>query len=192
MPASRRTIFRTLVGGVLLCITACATQQPSPARLEQLPAYYTVNGRIAVQAQGRGYSAQFAWTHQGGRDDIDISNPLGQVVAQLKLTPQGATFFDSDAVPQAADDIETLTAARLGWRLPVAGMRHWLLGLAEPTRHAAWQPSEIGPVLEQDGWRIQFEQHDGRAPSRMTLRRPDLEVRIALYDWQFSPTAGTP
>jgi len=184
--------MRALILALSLLLVACATPGPAPGAVQRLPDTYAVNGRVAVKAGQRGYSANFQWQHSPALDAVDVSNPLGQVLARLELDAGGARFFDADGKQDVADDAESLAEAKLGWRLPVLGMRYWLLGLADPQRPAAWSAVESGRILQQDGWSIAYPVVDGHAPQRLTLSRPDLEVRIALYGWQIGgvPAGG--
>ncbi|WP_374538781.1 lipoprotein insertase outer membrane protein LolB [Chitinimonas taiwanensis] len=174
--------------GLLLSLglASCATYQPAPAALSSLPEQYSVSGRVAVNAAGKGYNARFSWSHDQRDDRVDISNPLGQIVARLEMRPDGAVFHDKDGKAHAAEDVETLSERELGWRLPADGLRYWLLGLADPARPARWEAEADARVLWQDGWRIQYPPASAGAPDKLFLRRADLEVRIALYDWQLS------
>ncbi|HEY9101343.1 lipoprotein insertase outer membrane protein LolB [Chitinimonas sp.] len=189
-------IAPALVAGLLLA--ACATQRPAPGALSHLPEQYSVAGRVAVNAAGKGYNARFSWTHQAALDTVDVSNPLGQVVARLELAPDGARFFDSDGKRKEAGDVEALSEKELGWRLPAEGLRYWLLGLADPRRPSQWRQETGAQVLEQDDWQIRYPIKAGQAetgrtaPNALTLIRPDLEVRIALYDWELATPAATP
>lgn len=200
-PATFHPRLRRLRDGLapagLLCgvwlLSACASQGPVPGTVSILPDTYSVTGRVAVNADGRGYSASFTWQHHHESDRVDVSNPLGQILARLELAPGVARLVDADGVLQESDDIEGLAESRLGWRLPVRGMRYWLLGLADPTRFSAASQDEAQRrVLQQDGWQITYTADDGKAPTRMVLQRPDLEVRVALYEWQLSAEARNP
>ncbi|MGQ5524563.1 lipoprotein insertase outer membrane protein LolB [Chitinimonas sp. PSY-7] len=170
----------------LLLVAGCASYKPAPAAPSALPNQYSVSGKVAVNAAGKGYNARFSWSHHNQQDRVDISNPLGQVVARLEMMPDGARFFDTDGRLHLADDIESLSERELGWRLPAAGLRYWLLGLADPERAASWQEEDGARVLLQDGWRIQYPAASVGAPDKLSLKRNDLEVRIALYDWQLA------
>jgi outer membrane lipoprotein LolB len=170
-------------------LAACATV-PVTAPLAQLslPDQYGVSGRVAVRASGKGYpAARFDWQHQSGFDRVDISNPLGQIVARLELSATAARYIDSRGEAHEADDIETLTERELGWRLPADGLRFWLLGLAEPDHPAQWANDSEGRTLNQDGWQIRYAAEPSRTPTALTLVRPDLEIRIVLSDWQLTP-----
>lgn len=166
-------------------LAACATQHPAPNAIKSIPDAYSVSGRVAVRASGKGYpAAHFDWSHSGRTDRVDISNPLGQIVARLELSPDHARYLDSDGKAHEADDIEALTERELGWRLPAEGLRFWLLGLPAPGTPAKWQSGANGPALEQDGWHIEYTGDAGNAPTGIELNRPDLDIRIVLSDWQ--------
>lgn len=174
----------------VLALSACATQHLAPNAPSQLPDTYLVSGRVAVNAKGKGYNAGFAWAHQQNRDAIDINNPLGQTMARLELDGINARFFDGGGQLRAEDDIEALSERELGWRLPALGLRYWVLGLADPARQANWRETTESRTLEQDGWTIEYPREaGGNVPSRLTLSRPDLEVRIALFDWQLGSSS---
>jgi outer membrane lipoprotein LolB len=142
-----------------------------------------------VRAEGKGYpAARFDWTHDDSQDRVDVSNPLGQVVARIELAPGVARLFDRDGQSRLADNIETLTERELGWRLPAAGLRFWLLGLPAPDRPASWQQDAEGRTLSQDGWTIRYPADAGAVPTSLTLSRPNLDIRIMLSDWQLTTT----
>jgi outer membrane lipoprotein LolB len=169
-------------------LAGCAATRPAPVAIDQLPTHYTVSGRVAVKADGKGYpAAHFEWLHDGEQDRVDVSNPLGQIVARIELAPGKAHFFDRDGVMHDAADIETLTERELGWRLPAAGLRFWLLGLATPDSPAQWHTATDGRTLLQDGWHIRYPGDAQRAPPSLQLSRPNLDIRIVLSDWQLSP-----
>lgn len=174
----------------LLLLVGCATPQPAPSAVRQLPDHYLVSGRVAVNAKGKGYNARFAWRHDLNQDAIDVSNPLGQTMARLALSGANARFYDSKGELRAEDDVESLSERELGWRLPALGLRYWVLGLADPARPASWLDTPAERQLNQDGWVIRYAAgNPNDAPSQLTLSRPDLEVRIALYDWQLGEVA---
>ncbi|MBV8464431.1 MAG: outer membrane lipoprotein LolB [Burkholderiales bacterium] len=186
-------MMRRLLVAASLLLAACATTHLAPAAFLSLPDLYTVSGRVAVNAAGKGYNVRFGWTHEGANDRVDISNPLGQTVARIELLPDGARYYDADGKLHDSADVETLSERQLGWRLPAVGLRYWLLGMSDPSRPATWSDTADTRQLDQDGWRIQFPQPASGAPSKLVLTRPDLKVSIALYDWQLpNATHATP
>ena len=177
--------LRIVAAAAAICaIAGCASYKPAPAAPTALPNKYSVNGKVAVNAAGKGYNARFSWAHHNLQDSVDISNPLGQVIARLEMGPEGARFLDSDGQIHLAEDVESLSKNKLGWRLPAAGLRYWLLGLPDPSHAASWQEESGERVLYQDGWRIQYPPATVGAPNKLSLKSNELEVRIVLYDWQ--------
>lgn len=182
-----RLLSRLVPGVTALLLASCASYAPPPSAFSSLPQQYSVSGKVAVNAAGKGYSARFSWRHQQAEDAIDISNPLGQIVARLEIRPDGAVFTDADGHQYLAADVEALSERELGWRLPASGLRYWLLGLADPASSARWENSSEARVLWQQGWRIQYPADARGTPSKLSLKHADLEVRIALHDWQIPP-----
>jgi outer membrane lipoprotein LolB len=105
------------------------------------------------------------------------------------MQADSARYYDADGKVHDAGDVETLSERQFGWRLPAAGLRYWLLGLADPARAASWTSEPDARQLAQDGWLIRFPLPFDGAPSRLELSRPDLKVTIALYEWQLPQTA---
>jgi outer membrane lipoprotein LolB len=183
---------RALLAMAVLALTGCATPLPSANPPQALPERYAVSGRVGVNAGGKGYSAAFAWQHTAQEDRVTLSNPLGQTLAVLVLGSAGASLDDGQSPPRVAADAESLMEQVLGWRLPVRGLRYWLLGLADPSAPARWVDAGEERLLEQDGWRIHLVQPPGQLPERLRLERPAFDVRLVLRDWQLEPALSAP
>jgi outer membrane lipoprotein LolB len=181
---------RALLCMAVLALAGCATPVPRLSSPPALPERYAVSGRVGVNADGKGYSAAFAWQHTAQQDRVTLSNPLGQTLAVLALGPEGASLDDGKSPPRVAADAESLTEQILGWRLPVRGLRYWLLGLADPSTPARWREEDGERLLEQDGWRIRLTQTPGQLPERLRLERPALDVKLVLRDWQLEPATS--
>jgi outer membrane lipoprotein LolB len=87
---------------------------------------------------------------------------------------------------QAAwDELE----ARLGAPVPAGRLRFWMLGIAAPGAHE-WQAGtdQDARILEQDGWRIDYQQYSdepgARMPVRMRASSGATRVRIVVDQWQ--------
>ena len=38
--------------------------------------------------------------------------------------------------------------------------------------------------LDERGWKIDYQEYEGKLPSRMRLTYPDIELRLAISKWQ--------
>lgn len=193
----------------LLCIlalllTACATTPQLPlidpeqawqARRETLSSLdsWSLVGRIAIQTEEQGWHASLRWRQQGESYDININAPLGQGAARLQGDESGVILRTSEGKEYAAD-AQTLLDKRLGWRLPVVGLRYWILGLPEseePFNNGNREFDELGRLtwLSQSGWDIAFRDYTevGELALPQTLflsnQEAQLEVRLAVERW---------
>lgn len=174
-----------------LLLAGCATAPPQPvarpAGAEQQP--FTLNGRIAIKHDGERSSANVRWMHRGGDDDILLLAPFGQTVAHIHSDAQGV-ILDTPDKHYSAQDTEQLTVRALGWHLPLAGLRHWVLALPAPESPADIERDADGQVsaMHQDGWDIHYSRYASSAtdslPLRMSLRREGMELLLVVDEWE--------
>lgn len=166
-------------------LSACASL---PERDAPLAADgFEVAGRVAVRYGEEAASGRVAWRHSGGGDDLLISNPIGQGLAEITGRRGNYTLRTADGKEFNAPDAESLTEQALGWPLPLSGLPEWIRG-----REAAGAPAQrtmngarLGE-LRQLGWHIEYLAWDEEKglPQRMRLRRDDLDIRLAIESWQ--------
>ena len=120
---------------------------------------------------------RFDWQQSAQRTDVTIFNPLGQTVAQIAVTPQGATLKEGNKPLRTAESIDALSAQALGWTLPVSGLREWLQGYATAADGLQFRASPANAtVTTADGWRLHYVSwHDGAVASAPRPKRIDVE-----------------
>lgn len=170
-----------MLGAALLA--ACAEL---PQRgVADTAAAFELTGRFVVRFQDRSFSSALRWKRDAGGDEIWLTAPLGQTIAYLRADSGGATLTAADQKQYHASSIESLTGSALGWRLPVASMRDWVLG--QPA------PGVISATIERDGVsRItRFKQDDlqiafsyaepgATRPSRIEVTGTEAEMRFVI------------
>jgi outer membrane lipoprotein LolB len=166
---------------------ACAAIAPPHAVRE---GEFAVVGRVAVRYGDEAASGRVTWRHTDADDDLVISSPLGQGIAEITRRDGVYTLVTSDRQSFSATDPERLTEQALGYALPLAGLPDWLRGRAQPgvpaqTRHDGHQLAE----LRQQGWTIEYLAYDddGRLPKRVRITRGALDIRLAIEEWQVAP-----
>lgn len=175
---------------LLLLIAACA----APRAPQRLPASnagieaFALSGRVAVRAEQRGYSASLRWRHQAVRDSLRLLSPLGSVIAEVEADPEGATLTTADRKVYRSADVQALTREVLGWDLPLAGLRHWVLGRPDPASPVQAEERGDGDrltALTQNGWRIAYLEYagDSALPARMILAHQRLTLRLIVDRW---------
>lgn len=154
--------------------------------------HFSMHGRIAVNANGKGFSGGIAWQHQANADQIDLFTPLGGKAANIKKTAQEVVLTTADNQVIKADNAETLTEKTLGWRLPLTGLSDWALG--KPTKSAiessTWDAKGRLITLVQDGWHISYDHYSEQAttslPGKVTLKNDKLNLKLLIERWQLN------
>lgn len=118
------------------------------------------------------YHANIFWRHDRDGDEILVTTPLGQGVAELTRDANGARLAMADRRRWQASDWQDLAEEVFGSRLPLDDLPAWLIG---------HRPAAAA------GWRVEYlDYQDGAAdalPTLIELRRDDIEVRLKIHDW---------
>jgi outer membrane lipoprotein LolB len=165
---------------------ACASI-PAPVPRE---GEFAVVGRVAVRYGEEAASGRVAWRHSDADDDLVISTPLGQGIAEITRREGVYTLVAADRQRFSASDPERLTEQALGYALPLDGLPDWLRGRAQPGVPAESRyDGERLAELRQQGWTIEYlaYEDDGRLPKRLRLTRGALDIRLAIEEWQVAP-----
>lgn len=187
-----------------LLLSACATAPPRlpqgvlqqvwqdrQAQLARLD-HWSIEGRVAVSTETEGWQASLHWRElAGGRFVIRIIAPLGQGTVALDGGPGRVVMRTTeDPHPVTADSAETLLYERLGWHVPVAGLRYWVRGLPDPdSRPPKLELDAKGRLakLSQDGWQIEFSRYQQvgayQLPGKVFLQNDQLKVRMVIHTW---------
>ncbi|CAG0124554.1 Outer-membrane lipoprotein LolB [Rhodocyclaceae bacterium] len=185
--------MRGLLCLIVLVLAGCASAPLIPqttARPEQAETKpFALTGRIAVKHNSERSSAGVRWAHQITEDEILLLAPLGQTVARIRRDAQGVSLDTSDR-HYTAQDTEELTHRVLGWQLPLAGLRNWVLALPAAQSEASIERDANGQVsvMRQDGWEIHYTRYATQAsdslPLRMILQREGMEIQLLIDEWE--------
>lgn len=175
-------------GFMCLLMTACATPQRIADAGHAGQAFERA-GRFALgvdYSDGRQNALQggFAWRDDGHVLILDLANPLGSILARVRVVPGQATLTRPDGSQDLADSPDGLVEIALGSPIPVSGLRHWLQGRAGPMPVQALKKNEAGQLasFEQSGWRVVLSRYDAIGPRLIQLNRDDVNrsVRVRL------------
>ncbi len=201
---------RALAVALPLLLAACASLNPpaadhrrtqSTAEVRNFADTIDLGGRLSVRYQSErkeeALHGSFSWAQTPAQTTVTLLSPLGQTIAIIDVTPQGATLMQGGQPARSAADVDTLTAETLGWPLPVAGLRDWLQGFAVDAAGLPFVATPRSPdVVTRDGWRIRYAGWQGEAdasppnrPRRIDLARAteqagDVSIRIVIDSWQ--------
>lgn len=140
-----------------------------------------LSGRLALQigADGttpaRQWSAGFELRGTAQSGELDLTSPLGTVVAQARWQPDGAELVQGGE-RQQFDSLSALAQALLGEAVPLQALFDWLKGRPWPQ-----QPHEPTPNgFSQAGWTVDLS---ALAAGGLTARRakePAITLRTRL------------
>jgi outer membrane lipoprotein LolB len=168
-----------LVAAVLL--GGCATSPPPATRA----ASDTLAGRMTVRVDATAGSAARSVTAvfdlQGGpqQGKLDLSTPLGTVLAQARWAPGRVALVTSQGERTFAN-LDDLTREVLGESLPVAALFDWLRGRPWPGAPSTptVPPGERG--FRQLGWVVSVARFDEGWISAQREQAPAVVVRAKL------------
>jgi outer membrane lipoprotein LolB len=180
---------RTLPPGAEVGPGADAPWPQQRAALENLDRY-GLNGRVAVAAQGQGFSASLRYQQQPRRSNLSLDGPLG--IGGLRVEVEGESIaietsrgekLDGQA---ARDELER----RLGFQLPLTELRWWLLGIPAPGEVSINQDAGSGEIHDftQNGWRVSINSRAAglgfALPQRLTAEREGARLKLLVERWQ--------
>ncbi len=207
LTAVARAVLRAAALLAILLLGACArlAPQPPPAAPPSSPAAlhaahlaavsslspWRLAGRIGVQREDKGFSADLDWHEAGDDYSLRVAAPLNGGTYALSGNGRAVSLVSSKGDIFSAADPETLMREHLGWALPLAGARYWVRGLPDPA-HATSdeQLDEAGrwTAFAQDGWRVSVLEYMHAAgrdlPKRLALAHDKLQVRMAIKSWE--------
>jgi outer membrane lipoprotein LolB len=176
----------------LLFLGACASNsgiKVLPRQTQPDLLAFSFNGRVAIKHNGERSSAGVRWTHHSADDEILLLAPLGQTVARIFSNPNGVVL-ETAGEHYFEDNAENLTHRILGWKLPLNGLRYWVLSLPSSASVATIKRAENGQINEllQDGWKIVYTRYASEStdslPLRLTLQHKDIELQLLIDEWE--------
>jgi outer membrane lipoprotein LolB len=181
------------LSGLLLCIVllwgcaglSSAPDSAAPSR-EALDAF-SLEGRFSLRHEEKNYSGRLSWRHAGMNNELLLSSPFGQGMAEIKTSESGARLTTSDGKLYSASDTETLTKQVHGYPLPLVPLTDWIRGRA--TAGGISELDEQGRLLRlrQEGWTIDssYEGNDPKEPPARIIaeRAGGFELRLRIDEW---------
>ncbi len=146
-----------------------------------------LHGRIAIRTEDEGWNASLDWQQQLQSYEIQLTGPLGQ--GNLQLSGDNGHVVLRSGDDQWEDvDPESLLYRATGWRVPVAALRFWVLGLPAPG--PAEQQLDVHGYLDklqQSDWHIEFRDYARQGtlvlPGRIFVTDRNAQVRLVIDRW---------
>ncbi|MDE3010554.1 MAG: outer membrane lipoprotein LolB [Pseudomonadota bacterium] len=195
---------------LVLLLGACAAVPPIQEDRSQGQGEvrdFTLSGRLALRQPERSDLLLMEWRHQGERDRIALSTPLGSQVALLEEQPGHVRLTVPDRKPVEAADDDALMQSLLGYSLPVGELSAWVLGRvpqadapgsterggtaatdapAQPAGEAAAGTDRVQHFV-QAGWSGSLQRWrpvgESSLPGLITVARQGLQLRLVVDQW---------
>jgi len=194
-------LVAVMAGGLL---AGCATREkvsgPPTSPAERRAAIEAVSawearGRIALKTPGASGQGSFTWTQTGDQTVLRVAGPFGADAREIRWDPERLTVLSGQGEVAAdyagPDAAQRFLEEQLGWSLPIANARRWLLGLAGLDTPAVETLDDAGLLagLGQDGWEVRYDEYwpEGRIvlPRKLVLQSAAGRIRLVIDQWQF-------
>lgn len=177
---------------VVLFVTGCALQPHQRERAElverQRITAFDLEGRLAASDGDRAASGRLRWVHRPQGDEWVVLSPLGQVVAHVIATPDGALLRTSDGQQLVAPDAATLLPHVLGVNAPADHLADWVQAIPPPGATVLETDAQGRPArISDNGWIIDYAEYaeDGgqSRPRRINAHWGQARLRIVVDSW---------
>lgn len=190
---------------LLLLLAGCSTAPPRQAVQDRELAWqerqyhlaavhdWSLSGRLAIQSGHEGWHVRIDWRQQAHDYSILLIAPLGQGSLKLDGNDAFVTLLTDEGESVSASDPGELLYQQFGWRVPVASLRYWVLGVPAPGKRTE-TVDEFGRLteLQQDDWSIRFLDYEKRngleLPGRVFVSNHQAKVKLVIGEWQLEPT----
>jgi outer membrane lipoprotein LolB len=199
---------RLALAALVLAAAGCRTLPPAPGPVIVGPGAdapsavqrellgkldrYSLNGRVAVAANGQGFTAALRYQQLPEGSNLALDGPLGIGGLRLAYSGDDLRVKNSKGVELNGAAARADLERRLGFELPLAQLRWWLLGVPAPGQ--ALIPLEQDPVtgelrgFTQDGWRVSILSRvpamGFALPQRLTAERTGARLKLVIERWQ--------
>jgi outer membrane lipoprotein LolB len=180
---------RTAPPGAIVGPGADAPWHEQRAALEKLERY-SLNGRVAVAANGQGFSAGLRYQQLPRGSNLALDGPLGIGGLQVVLEGEDLEIATSRGEKLDGEAARAELEHRLGVALPLAELRWWLLGIPAPGDATVNQDAGTGEIHDftQAGWRVSINSRAAgigfALPQRLTVEREGARLKLLVERWQ--------
>lgn len=186
----RTLLVRFFIVFLAVLLSACSglpTQIDLPGGRATLNDF-SLSGRFSLRQDDQNYSGRLDWRHAGIDNDLVLSSPFGQGIAEIRTRADGATLQTSDGSLYTAADAESLTADVLGYVLPLAQLTDWVRGRVAVDGVADADSWGRPLRVRYPGWSVDYgygSDNPAALPNRLFVERAGgFELRLRIDEWR--------
>ncbi|MGD8526392.1 MAG: lipoprotein insertase outer membrane protein LolB [Thioalkalispiraceae bacterium] len=155
--------------------------------------HWHLQGRVSLRSEEESWILKVDWQQQSQKVfKILLSGPFS---GMLQLSGDGSNVELNDGEQSlVAPDAESLLLEHTGIRMPVNGLRYWMLGLPQPDKKVKDLKLDVAgrlDSLQQDEWQVNiqgYQRHDGEIlPVKLLINNHRLKVRFIIDQWALQP-----
>ena len=151
---------------------------------------WQITGKMAFNNSKQGANANFIWRQQGNTFNLELFGPFGTERSIVTGTPNKVTLVSHAGEKLSATTPEDLLNKKLGWHIPISGLKYWIRGIPAPNspiQKKTFTPDGLLKILRQQDWIINYSEYkffnNSILPSKITLNNQNLKVKIAIHSW---------
>lgn len=152
--------------------------------------HWRISGRLVVTNGVEAWHLKVDWRQDADVYVIHLSGPFGAGHVRLQGSHSGVVLQNADNESFYAQDAEELLYAQTGVRMPMGGLRYWIVGLPDPTGNGVPQLDAFGRLqrLEQQQWNIVFKRYKSvnglELPEKIFIDKQDVDIRLVIDEWE--------
>lgn len=140
-------------------------------------------GRLALRSASASETPNISWHHNGNNEALHLSGPLGQGAVAIRLSDGRIEIDRGDGDVDVSDHPDELIRSRVGFPVPVAALRYWVLGLPEAGQN--YEADDDG--FRQSGWTVRYSQWmrvgSVEMPQKINVHNADLKLKLIIDQW---------
>ena len=170
---------------LFLMLAGCASvQEQSKIQAPSSIRSWSMDGRIGVQSSEGAWQANLYWEHDPAQDRLRISGPLNQGLVSIVVQKDLIYVNEGDGVTTLSHDPDAMLRQRLGFAIPLASLRYWVLGVSDPEK-ASISLSEAG--FRQLGWEVLVDEltpvSGWNLPQKLRVQGAGVRLKILADTW---------
>ncbi len=152
---------------------------------------WTAFGKLALRSEGEAWTATLYWRQLGDDYRIRLTGPFGGGGLEIVGDPSSVELRTADNKVYTATDAEELLYQHVGWRMPLAGLRYWMLGRVEPEAPVEKVFIDVGGRVvrfNQLGWKVNYYDYrdieEMAMPRKASLENDRVTASLLISRWR--------
>lgn len=196
--SSRRLIRVLIILALGISLPGCAGFGPEPLRGPLTGAQQTLyslknwrmEGRIGVRTDADAWQANLFWEHDSAQDRLRVSGPLSQGMLSIVVQKDLILVNRGEGRSELSRDPDALLRERLGFSVPLASLRYWILGVPDPglAYSSIYGDDGAWNGFRQNGWTVGLDRMlnvgDRVLPQKMRVYGSGVRLTIVTDNWE--------